>query len=363
MAHLILQGTDTDYPGLSLLGESTLAITMDETGSGFLEFNKLDFLVLSGTTSVTIASRGLAPAPGGNTISQMAETTNNLTTVTLNGPEAFFLGQDTGQSNSGDGIVTDIAATATSPTKIHSSLTLIDASATTDQVKIFAGATNTGGAGNFANGASLNPDITITYTGLTIKGGSSGDDVIENDAKNGIVIASDQDTIILGGAGAKATLGTGRVSVGESTIGTNETPGSALGDKITFGNGAIAELIVGIGAEAGSTAGTTSIGLTKVVGAAAGMEIDFTKTTNSGIITDETLAVASSTSLTAAENAAVAALGSPGVAYFSFHGSEYFIAVKSTEMAVSANDAIVKLVGVTDIHHASSSFGLVTLHV
>ena len=76
---------------------------------------------------------------------------------------------------------------------------------------------------------------------------------------------------------AKATLGTGRVFVGESTIGTNETPGSALGDKITFGNGAIAELIVGIGAEAGSTAGTTSIGLTKVVGAAAGMEIDFTK--------------------------------------------------------------------------------------
>jgi hypothetical protein len=262
MAHLILQGTDTDYPGLSLLGESTLAITMDETGSGFLQFNKLEFLVLSGTTSVSIASRGLAPPPGGNTISQLAETTNNLTTVTISGPEAFFLGQDTGQSNSGDGIVTDIAATATSPTKIHSSLTLIDASATTGHVRILAGATNTSGAGNFEDGASLNPNVTITYTGLTIKGSSSGDDIIENDAKHGIVIASGEDSIILGGAGAKATLGTGRVAIGESTIGTNETPGIALGDKVTFGNGAIAELVMGIGAEAGSTAGTTNIGLT-----------------------------------------------------------------------------------------------------
>ena len=73
--------------------------------------------------------------------------------------------------------------------------------------------------------------------------------------------------------------------------------------------------------------------------------------------------MASATSLTAAENAAVAALGSPGVAYFSFHGNEYFIAMNSTEMAVSSNDAIVELVGVTDIHHAANAFGLVTLHV
>lgn len=62
MGHLILQGINTDYPGFSLLGESTLAITMDETGVSQFDLNKLVFLVLSGTTSVSIASRGLAPS-------------------------------------------------------------------------------------------------------------------------------------------------------------------------------------------------------------------------------------------------------------------------------------------------------------
>jgi hypothetical protein len=183
MGRLILQGTNTDYLGFSLLGESSLVITMDETGSGFLQFNTLDFLVLSGTTSVTIASTG--GINGTNELPQLAEKNNVLTTVTINGAEDLKLGSfTTGHANSGDAVVTDIAATAASPTTIHSSLTLINASATpAGGVEIFAGATNTSGAGNFANGASLNANITITYTGLTIKGGS-GNDSIENDAKN-----------------------------------------------------------------------------------------------------------------------------------------------------------------------------------
>ena len=95
------------------------------------------------------------------------------------------MGNATGQINTDDGVVTDIAAPA--GTTIHSSLKLIDASATTGGVQIGAGATNTSGAGNFIDGESLNADVTITYTGLTIKGGS-GTDSIENDAKKGIVI-------------------------------------------------------------------------------------------------------------------------------------------------------------------------------
>ena len=182
MGHLILQGDNITYPGFSLLGESSLAITLDETGTG--DFNELDFLVLSGTTSVSIASTGVAG--GFNRLHQLAEKTNDLTTVTISGSEPFFSVLLSANSNAGDGVVTDIAATATSPTKIHSSLTLIDASATTGGVEIFAGATNTSGAGHFDNGGSLNANVTITYTGLTIKGGS-GNDFIENDAKNGIV--------------------------------------------------------------------------------------------------------------------------------------------------------------------------------
>jgi hypothetical protein len=367
MSHLILQGDNTNWPGFSLLGESSLAITFDETGSGFGAFNQLPFLVLSGTTSVSIASTGGNLPTTSNGLLQLEEMTNNLTTVTISGSKHFFLGISTDHANSGDGVVTDIAASATSPTTIHSSLKLIDASATTGQLEIYAGATNTSGGGLFENGGSLNTNVTITYTGFTIKGGS-GFDTIENDAKNGIATVGNFnfDTVILGGAGAKATMGTGTgdlAVVGFSRLGTNETVGSALGDIVKFGSAATAQLAVSTGAEAGSTAGAASIGLTKVLSAADGMKIDFTTITTGGTIVDETLVVASSTTLTAAENAAVNALPGPGVAYFSFHGNEYFIATVHTEMAVSTHDAIVELVGITDIHHATNSSGLATLHV
>jgi hypothetical protein len=207
MAHLILPGDNTTYPPeFSLLGESSLAITMDEIGIG--DFVAVDALTLSGTTSVSIATTGAAN--GQNFIHQLIETTNNLTTVTIGGAEEFFLEGKFGQSNSEDGVVTDIAAKAASPTTIHSLLTLIDASATRGGVQIEAGATNTSSDGQFLNFASLNANVTITYTGLTIIGGS-GTDGIENDAKNGIVTdgTANNDVVILGGAGAKAKLGTG----------------------------------------------------------------------------------------------------------------------------------------------------------
>jgi hypothetical protein len=361
MSHLILQGDNMFWDGFSLLGESSLAITLDETGLGHV--NSLDFLVLKGTTSVSIASVGLAA--GKNFLSQLAEKDNALTTVTISGSEFFVLGAAS-SSNSGDGVVTDIAATATSPTKIHSSLTLIDASATTGGLNIFAGATNTSAGGQFDNGASLNANITITYTGLKIKGGSGNNDFIENDAKSGIVSdGNGSDEVVLGGAGAKATLGDGTgdiARVGVSFLGTNEAAGAALGDKITFGAAATAKLVVGIGAEAGSTAGTTSIGLTKVVNAASGMKIDFSAVTNASVIVNETAAVATAHTLTAAENAAVDALGGPGVAFFHFGDNAYFIATNHNETSVSFDDAVVKLIGVHDLNAPTNLSGLVTLH-
>ena len=44
-------------------------------------------------------------------------------------------------------------------------------------------------------------------------------------------------------------------------------------------------------------------------------------------------------------------------------GNEYFVATNHAEAAVSADDAIVKLVGVTDMHHAINVSGSVTLHI
>jgi hypothetical protein len=349
--------------GFILAGETSLAMSLIDSGTGGFG---LDFLVLNGTTSVSIGSAaGSALAGGYNVLHQLAEANNVLTTVTISGfftnsSELFILGSPSGNSNTGDGVVTATDETS----KIASSLKLIDASATTGGVEIYAGATNTSGAGAFVDG-DVNANITITYTGLTIKGGS-GSDFIENDAKNGIVTdRNGTDTVILAGAGAKATLGHGAfdvVFIGHSDLGTNEAAGNALGDSVTFGAAATASLVVGTGAEAGSTASTTSIGQTKVLDAAGGMLINFGAITHSSYIVDETAVVAAATTLTTAENGAVDAMAAPGVAYFNYHGNEYFVATNATETAVSSSDAIVKLVGVIDLH-ATNSSGAVTLHV
>jgi hypothetical protein len=48
MGHLILQGDNIGYPGFSLLGESSLAITFDTTG-----VIELPFLILTSTDGCT----------------------------------------------------------------------------------------------------------------------------------------------------------------------------------------------------------------------------------------------------------------------------------------------------------------------
>jgi hypothetical protein len=56
-----------------------------------------------------------------------------------------------------------------------------NASARTGNVSIFAGATNTPGAGNYQNGGGPNEGVEITYTGLTIKGGSGSPEARRRD--------------------------------------------------------------------------------------------------------------------------------------------------------------------------------------
>jgi len=212
----------------------------------------------------------------------------------------------------------------------------------------------------------VNADVTITYTGLEIKGGL-GTDYIENDAKDGIVIDGNGngDIVILGGGHGMATVGTGTgdiVEVGNSALGSAGDPATAVNDTVKFGSASTATLDVYGGAEAGSTASTTNIGLTKVLDAAAGLNMYFWNLfSHTSIIADETAAVASAKNLTAAENHAVAALDGPGVAYFTYKGNEYFVATDFAETKVSASCEVVKLVGVTDLT-ATNSAGVVTLH-
>ena len=57
MGHLVLPADGTIWNGFSLLGESNLAITFGPKPQT-ANFNTLPFLILSGTTSVSIASIG-----------------------------------------------------------------------------------------------------------------------------------------------------------------------------------------------------------------------------------------------------------------------------------------------------------------
>ena len=85
---------------------------------------------------------------------------------------------------------------------------------------------------------------------------------------------------------------------------------------------------------AGSTAPGTLIDLSYIVGAVTNIQ-------------SEQTAIAVVSSLTGAENAAVAALGVAGVAYFTYGSNIFLVAAHAAETAVSAGDAVVELHGVS----------------
>jgi hypothetical protein len=85
MSHLTLQGDNVTYNPIGLAGDSTLALTLVDTGT--LGFG-VEFLQLSGTTSV-----GIGVVGGGSVdLHQLADSNNTLTTLTIDGSEAFVLG-------------------------------------------------------------------------------------------------------------------------------------------------------------------------------------------------------------------------------------------------------------------------------
>jgi hypothetical protein len=90
------------------------------------------------------------------------------------------------------------------------------------------------------------------------------------------------------------------------------------------------------------------------------MGLDFTQVTAANGAVNENAAIAASTSLTNAENAAVDALGAAGVVYFNYGINEYVIAVHATEAVVSSADAVVELVGIAN-HAVTNTAGIVTL--
>lgn len=321
----------------------------DTTGSSYLE---LYHLTSTGDTSIAINASGGGSGSDAY-LEYIYETDNNLATVTVTGNTYF--------ENYGIHTDTGVAAAATATT-IASSLTTIDASATTNGVYILAGDNDTPSANN-----------TVTYTGLAIKGGSGADDFLYDGANSGVITDGNGkgDGEALGGSSASATVGTGANDysyVGyDEQAGTPSLQGASVGDSFTFGAGATATAWVYNGATltaaqvtAIGTNGTTAATQTAVHGAAAGMTINFSavdSTSNLVLYTP----TAGDTTFALTENHAIAALaGLQGVVAFTYGSDEYLVAHQAAA-ALTAGDTVVDLVGIAN-HNVTLSAGVVTLH-
>jgi hypothetical protein len=351
VATVTVTGTGFTDAGLTVTHSSatrdSLALTLHNTDSD-TALRKLTLTALTSTGDAAISidstgAAGSAPAGGYNGIGTLTETDGHLTTVTVTGNNYTYVGI-------AGGVNTDAATTTAS---ITSALAKIDASATTGGVAIYAGNTTLDGSG-----------FEVSYNGLMIQGGSGNRDVLYNGANVGVTLGGngDSDTIWLGGSGAIGILGTGASDVayvGSSGYATALTPGgpeiagAALGDTATFGAGATATLKI---YEGGKWDGATyvggnpgnGIGETIVVGAVPGLKIDLSGIFGaSETVHNQQTSTAGAPNLTTAENDAVAALGTAGVAYFTFGGNEYLVAAHATEAGVSLGDAVVQLHAVT----------------
>jgi hypothetical protein len=370
-ATAMVTGTGFTDAGLTITHSSatgdSLAVTFNNTDAATaLNPLTLDNLTSTGDATLSIASTGAAGGTqlvGYNGIGTLAETDGHLKTVTVTGNDYFNVGYS-------GGVDTDSATTSTA--NITSALAKIDASATTGGVSIYAG--NTTLDGWFWE---------VSYRGLTLDGGSGPGDVLYNGAAGGVTIDGngEADAVWLGGSNASGALGTGASDlavVGNSAYATAvtprgpEAPGSALGDSVTFGAGATAEIIIGGGAEwdGSSYAGKDSnsgVGQTTVVGAVAaggaspGTLIDLSHIVGASTnIVNAQGVTAGASNLTAAENTATAALGGVGVAYFTYGHNEFLVAAHGLEAAVSVGDAVVALHGVS-ITGLSMAAGVVHL--
>ena len=208
---------------------NSLAINFAGTSAANQEINTL---TSTGDTTIAIHSGGASTA---NIIANLIETDNHLTTITITGSQAFDL----------FGVSTD--GTQTSPTP--SSLMTIDGHAATGALDIAVGLTASG----------------VSYTGLTILGGTGGDTII-NAAAGGTnpaitegatpstlhnvlevsgsgAVINDQasagtNSVLLAGANETANLGSGGTATASTTVNvSNASLATTFNDIVNFGSG------------------------------------------------------------------------------------------------------------------------------
>jgi hypothetical protein len=304
---------------------NTLAITINDTSAAAGDV--IISVVSTGDATVSISSGGLNPLIA-NAIDSYSETDNNLTGITIGGTNPFDL----------TAVHTDAGALASGlTTSVASLLTSINASGNSGGVEIIAGATDTNGTGG-----------SVTYTGLSITG-SSGLDIIENNAASGTI-----------------TLGNGGTSLGvvTSAFVTNNAETVHFGtgfDSAAVNQGSLSAAFI-----AGSTAQTAT--LTGAVGAHD--LVNLGSFTAANAITDFTTStlVTGAPSLTAAEGNVANAVLAHGVGYFTFGGNEFIVATGATpttggpvnNFALVGNDAVVTVTGGA-FHHITAAGGVLTL--
>ncbi len=200
---------------------STLTLTHAGSGPNSLTVN------VSGTEGLSVTSTGDAsltvntPVGAGVHVSiALSETDNQLTLLKFTGGDNILLASSYVNAIY-DSAITDVGANIPSGTIVASSLTRIDATATTGGITIYAGATEKG----------------VSYTGLAIYGGGGGDS-INNYADNGSIVEGATAASTPGYKSNTLSVSGSNASINDSASTLNDTIAmSGIGDSAILGSG------------------------------------------------------------------------------------------------------------------------------
>jgi len=269
------------------------------------------------TLNITAGGNSFVVADGIVGANGVTDTANKLATINITGGTAFTL----------SGAHTNSLATLAATTA--SSLTLIDGSTATGKLTITAGANDT------ITGQQL------TYTGLTINGGSAAD-TITTFAKNGVV---------------NAGLGADTINVGQPVAGVTS-------DIVTVKGGAGADTLVSALAYGQVATAASSSTLGNYVSFADAASTDILKF---GTVANATGALGAKANVAAAatfdqavflaDNGAAANT----VTWFQYGGNTYVENVGT--IGNTADNVVIKLTGLVDLSNASvvAANGTITL--
>ena len=334
--------TNVDVDGIKTTGIETVNVS-----SGGSVTNEVNFI----NQSLVI-----------NKLNLFTDTTNKTSSIVITGAKEFTLGTFTVSRDAATELTVDGATFAggsdadgvyqnstlddlnTATADVQAGLTLIDASATTGGVNIWAGTSD-----------ALTGSWNQIYDGLTIKGGS-GSDMIRNSAEEGVTTGGDgKDWLIVDGYMGSVDGGAGDDTLVASGDNVRATLTGGAGND-TFD---VSTATLGGGSAITST---TTLKFVTITDFGAGDTLKLNDSTAaSSAITDGRAAAAASTSATlyGATNAALgAATAADEAVWFTLSGATYVAVDKDGDAAFSDGDILVKLTGIHELTASTATTGL-----